>query len=118
MSEGGVAEGGGERGGYGDEEEGGGYCTRGEDGGDGGRRGGGEEEVDVADERGEEGLDCVEEDGEFEFFGGGGGTVGRGGETFLEVAPCYAACLLVFAIGRWRRGLGEVTRNRRRRRRL
>jgi hypothetical protein len=46
----------------------------------------GEEEVDVPCCGGEEGLHCVEKDGEFEAFMRG--AVGSGGEAFLEEGPC------------------------------
>lgn len=87
VGEGGVAEGRGERGCYGNEE-------KGEDD-PGGRKdrgyavGGaiGCEEIDVAGEGGEAGLDGVEEDGVFEFGGCGRGAVWGGEDAFLEDSP-------------------------------
>jgi hypothetical protein len=38
-----------------------------------------DKEVDIADEGGEEGLDCIEEDGEFEELWRGRGTIRRCG---------------------------------------
>lgn len=69
MVEGGIAEGGGERGGYGYEEEWNEYAAIGEDWGGGGAGFRVEAEVHVPSEGREEGLDGIEEDGEFEFFG-------------------------------------------------
>lgn len=87
VGEGGVAEGGGERGGYGDENEGEKDGSGGEYGGCGRGGGRGEEEVGVACEGGEGGLDGIEEDGVGETFGGEGGSVGGGGYAFLEEGP-------------------------------
>jgi hypothetical protein len=47
-------------------------------------------EVDGGDEGGEEGLHGVEEDGVGPALRGGGGTVGRGCDAFLEDSPCQA----------------------------
>ena len=76
MRQGGISEGGGESVGYGDEEEREDDATIGEDGSGTSSCGGVETEVEVANCSCEEGLDCVEEDGEFEEFGGGSGAIG------------------------------------------
>ena len=44
-------------------------------------------EVDVTDQGGESGLDCVQEDGVGEALGGGGRAVGGCCYAFLEDAP-------------------------------
>ena len=86
VGERGIAEWRGERGGYRDENK------REEDGAIGeygwcGCCGSREEKVGVACERGERGLNGIEEDGVGEAFWRGGGTIFRCGDAFLEEGP-------------------------------
>lgn len=108
MRQRGVAEWTGEGGGDGDEEERHEDALVGEDGwGAAGLGRGVITQVDVSYEGGEEGLESIEEDGEFEEFGGGRGAVWRCGETLLEESPCKAVYKMLarsieynYAVGR------------------
>ena len=55
--------------------------------------------VGVAYQGSEKGLDCVEEDGEFEELRGGGGTVGSSCQAFLKEGPCETIPKLAYQIG-------------------
>ncbi len=87
MREGGVAEGGGERGCDCHEDQGEENGARGEDGWNRLAVRGGDEEVDVACQGGEGRLNGVEEDGVGEFLRGGGGAVDGRCYPFLEESP-------------------------------
>lgn len=89
VREGGVAERRGERRGHGHEEQGDHDAPRREDG----RQGAcavAPRQVDVARNGGEEGLDCVEEDGVLEHLGLVGGAIRCGRELFLKICPGQA----------------------------
>lgn len=87
VGERGVAEGGGEGGGYGDQGEGEEDGARGEDGRCGCGGGGREQEVAIACYGGEGRLDGVEEDGVSKAFGRGGWAVSGCSYSFLEECP-------------------------------